>query len=167
MMKKILKNLPVMPLAIACLLLAGTVAKASSLSINLLAPFQSGPGNVFAFNATVTNTTGSIVYLNADAFSVASPLTLDDTPFFLTPASLGPGNSFTGLLFNVNVPSGTPQGVYTGSFEILGSANPSDTTTVAGSAVFNVATTPEPSSVILLLIGFAGIGGSLLRRPAR
>lgn len=162
------RNLPVMPLAIACLLLAGTAANAGTLSINLIAPFQSGAENVFAFTATVTNTSGSIVYLNADAFSVDSPLTLDDNPFALYPLSLGPTSSYTGLLFNVDVPPGTPVGVYTGSFEILGSSNPSDTTTVAGSAVFNVAATPEPSSMILLLIGFAGIGGALLRhRPAK
>jgi hypothetical protein len=166
-MMKGLRNLPVMPLAIACFLLAGTAAKAGSLSINLFAPFQSGAENVFAFNATVTNTSGSIVYLNADAFSVDSPLTLDDSPFALYPLSLGPTNSFTGVLFNVDVPPGTRVGVYTGSFEILGSADPSDTTTVAGSAVFNVDATPEPSSMILLLIGFAGIGSLLRRRPAR
>ena len=165
---KILRNLPVTPLAITCLLLAGTAARAGTLSINLLAPFQSGPGNVFAFNATVTNTSGSTVFLNADAFNVAAPLMVDDGPFFLTPISLGPSNSFTALLFNVNVPAGTPVGVYAGSFEILGSANPTDTTTVAGSAVFNVQATPEPSSLILVLMGFAGVGGSLLRRrPAR
>src|ERR1019366_2483556 len=163
-MMKSLRNLPVMPLAIACFLLAGTSANAGSLSINLFSAFQSGAANVFAFNATVTNTSGSIVYLNADNFSVDSPLMVDDSPFALTPLSLGPTNSFTGLLFNVDVPPGTPIGVYTGSFEILGSADPSDTTTVAGSAVFNVDATPEPSSMILLLIGFAGVGGSLLRR---
>jgi len=71
---KILRNLPVTPLAIACLLLAGTAAKAGTLAINLLAPFQSGPGNVFAFDATVTNTSGSTVFLSADAFNVDSPL---------------------------------------------------------------------------------------------
>jgi hypothetical protein len=161
---KILRNLPVTPLAIACLLLAGTAAKAGTLSITLFAPFQSGAGKVFAFDATVTNTSGSTVFLNADAFSVASPLMVDDSPFFLTPISLGPSNSFTGLLFNVDVPVGTPVGVYTGSFEILGSSDPADTTTVAGSAVFNVQATPEPSSLILVLMGFAGVGGSLLRR---
>ena len=96
-MMKILRNLPVMPLAIACLLLAGTAAKAGTLSINLFAPFQSGAGNVFAFNATVTNTSGSIVYLNADAFNVDSPLTLDDSPFFLIPAFPGAHEFLHGL----------------------------------------------------------------------
>jgi hypothetical protein len=165
---KILRDLPVTPFAIACLLLAGTIARASTLSIHLLAPFQSGDGNVFEFNATVTNTSNSTVFLNADAFNVDFPLMVDDSPFFLTPISLGPSNSFTARLFNVDVPAGAHNGVYTGSFEILGSADPTDTSTVAGSAVFNVEATPEPSSLILALMGFAGIGGSLVRRrPAK
>jgi hypothetical protein len=167
---KSLKSLPVLSLAITCFLLAGTPAKADPLSITLAAPFQSGPENVFAFIATVTNTSLTTVYLNADSFNVDAPLTVDDSPYIDNyPLSLSPG-SYTGLLFNVDVPPGTPAGLYAGSFEIIG-GGPSDFTDVAGSATFNVDVTPEPGSLILLLAGLtglAGLGGSLRRRrPAK
>lgn len=158
----------VLPLAIASLLLASTAAKAGSLSINLSAPYQTGSESVFAFVATVTNTSGSTVYLNADTFSVNAPLVLDDGPFLsgypLSLSAAGPGSTYTGLLFNVDIPSGTLYGLYEGSFAILGSGNPADDSTVAGSAVFNVFLTPEPSSLILLPAGLAFLGGILRRR---
>ena len=162
------RSLQVLPLAIACLLLAGTAAKAGSLSINLFAPYQIGSEAVFAFDATVTNTSGSTVYLNADAFSVNAPLVLDDSPFLISYPLLlsaaGPGSTYTGLLFNVDVPDGAPDGLYMGSFAILGSGNPADDTTVAGSAVFNVFVAPEPSTLILLPSGLALLAGILRRR---
>jgi len=169
---KSLMRLQVLPLAMGCFLLGGAAAKATPLSITLLAPFQSGAPSVFAFDATVTNTSSQTVYLNADSFNVDAPLSVDDSPFnsypfFLTPAGSGASDSYTGVLFNVDVPPATPIGLYSGAFEIIG-GGPSDTTDVAGSAVFNVLVTPEPSSLILLLGGLAGLGGLLRRRrPAR
>lgn len=161
----------VMSLTIACFLLAGTAANADTLVISLSAPYQSGSQGFFAFNATVVNTSASTVYLNGDDFSVDSPLIVDDSPFASYPFFLGAydnqvdsTDSYTGVLFNVSVPPATPMGLYAGSFEILGSGDPNDDTTVAGSAVFNVNVTPEPSSLIPVLAGLAGLGGMLRRR---
>jgi hypothetical protein len=155
---KSLKSLPIFFLAIACFLLAGAAAKASPLSIALAAPFQSGEGGIFAFNATVTNNSNQVVYLNSDAFNVDSPLTLDDSPFNDSyPFFLDAGDSYTGVLFNVDVPEGTPLGLYTGQFEILG-GGPSDDTDVAGSADFDVSLTPEPSSFLLFGAGVLALG---------
>jgi hypothetical protein len=162
-MKK-LSSLPVLFLTTACFLLAGTAAKADILSITLAMPFQSVPGTVFAFDATVTNNSSQTVYLNADSSNVDSPLSVDDSPYLDNyPLSLGAGASFTGVLFNVDVPLTTPEGLYSGSFEILGGTNPADDTDVAGAANFNVYV-PEPTSLILLFTCLAGLGGSLRRR---
>jgi hypothetical protein len=161
---KNLRSLPVFFLTIGCFLLAGTAAKADILSITLAMPFQSATENVLAFDATVTNTSSQTVYLNGDSFNVDSPLTLDDSPFDNNyPLFLGAGASFTGVLFNVDVPATTPEGLYSGSFEILGGTNPADDTDVAGAANFNV-NVPEPASLILLLTCLAGLGVSLRRR---
>jgi hypothetical protein len=157
---KSLRSLLVSSLAIACFLLAGPAAKAGPLSITLFAPFQSGAGNVFAFSATVTNNSAQVVYLNEDSTSVNSPLIVDDSPFNAYPLFLNAvrsENSYTGLLFNVDIPDRTPVGLYTGSFEIVG-GDPSDFTDVAGSAVFNVNVTPEPSGFLLFGAGVLVLG---------
>jgi hypothetical protein len=156
--------------AVAGSLLAGTTASADSLTITLTTPFQSGivgTVDVFAFDATVTNDTAQTVYLNGDDYSVDAPLTIDDSPFNDSyPLSLGPGDSYAGLLFNVDVPPGTPQGLYAGNFEIIG-GGPTDDTDVAGAANFNVQITPEPSSLLLMASGLAGLAATMRRRLAR
>lgn len=150
---KSLRSLWVLPAAAGWFLIAGAAANAAPLSIALAAPFQSGNADLFAFNATVTNNSNQEVFLNSDSWNVDAPLTVDDSPFNNSyPLSLGAGDSYTGLLFNVDVPQGTPLGLYTGSFEIIG-GDPSDDTDVAGSAVFDVNVTPEPSSFLLFGAG--------------
>jgi len=156
-----LKGLLVVSMMIAGFLLAGTAARADSLTITLLSPFQSGvSGTVIAFDATVTNTSGGTVQLAGDNFNVDAPLTLDDSPYNNNwPLSLGAGDSYTGLLFNVDIPWPTAVGLYTGVFEITDQNND-----VVGSADFDVYVTPEPGSLLLLGSGLLALAGAARRR---
>lgn len=171
---KSLKGLLCLSIAIAGLLVPGTAARANTLTITLSSPFQSGgDGDVLAFDATVTNNTGATVYLNGDTATVDSPLTLDDSPYNNNSNwyVLGPGASYTGLLFNVDIPLGTGNGLYPGNFEIDGGADGSADNDI-GDAAFDAQVTPEPSSFLMLgtgLLALRALAGSKLLpgRPAQ
>jgi hypothetical protein len=150
-------------LAIACLLAAGTAAKADSLSIVLDQAFQSGlPGDVIAFDATVTNTSSATENLNGDTFIIDGPLTVDDSPFDNTsvwPLTLGAGDSVSGLLFNVDIPTDAAQGLYTGTFEITGGHYSTNEGFEIGSANFDVQVTPEPPTWELMALSLMALLG--------
>ena len=137
-------------LTMFALLLVPSAAKADPLQINFTAGFQSGAdGTTLQFDATITNTSASNVYLNSDSLSLEGFLVSDDSPFFNSPLFLAPGDFYTGELFTVNIPIGTPTGLYAGNFTIIG-GDASDFIDPAGSADFNVNVTPEPPTVITL-----------------
>jgi len=161
-------SLLILSLAIACFLLAGTAAKADSLSIVLSAPFQEASASVFAFDGTITNISGVTEYLNGDNTYVDSPLIFDDSPFIIdAPLTLGPGGSYTGLLFNIDAPQGTPEVLYTGSFQILGGPdNSSELNPMESPVPFDVQVTPEPTSFLLLASGLAGLLTTIRLRKA-
>jgi len=151
-------------LAVATLLLmiglSSAVAYADTLNFTLTHPSQSlyvGSGGTLTFEATVFNPTSSTVFLNGDTYDAAG-FTLDDSGFFGFPLSLAAGTGFTGNLFTVTVPASASLGTYVGSFTLLGGAD-ANASNPLGTATFAVNVVPEPSSIMLLISGVAGLAG--------
>jgi hypothetical protein len=167
MMKKTVRTLSTFALFVfAATLLLSSRTFADTIGLSLNAPAQSGTaGSTVSFVATVSapGTNGGTVFLNGDSFNVSSPLLLDDSGFFNDfPFSLDPGDSSSGTLFSIALPSNLAAGLYTGSFEILGGAD-SDSLDTLGSVDFQVnvapmaSTVPEPESLMLLVAGLPGV----------
>lgn len=161
-------RLLVLSLTIAFLLLVAGAARADSVTITLSQAYQVGlDGDVIAFNGTIDNTSGVTEYLNGDNVYVDSPLVFDDSPYDLdAPLSLGPGDSYTGLLFNIDIPLTAPAGLYTGYFGITGGTTDTSLDPLEVPANFDVNVTPEPASLLLLGTGLLALLGVLTRRKA-
>ncbi len=167
MMKK--SALSLSTLLFALVLLVSSRAFADTISLSLTNPVQSGAlGSPLTFTATVTapNSNGAAVFLNSDSFSVDSPLTLDDSGFFGFPLSLNPGDTFTGNLFTIAIPSVAATGTYSGVFDILGGADGGASDDL-GEATFQVnaqSPVPEPGNVLLVATGLAGLAFAGFRK---
>jgi len=154
-----------MTLAVAALLtigLSSVAAFADTVTFTLTSDYASidwRTGGTATFDATVSAplTNSADVFLNGDSFNIQSPLTLDDSDFFADfPFFLAPGDSFTGALFAVTMPPNTPLGIYLGTFTLLGGPN-GGSSNVLGTVSFSVAAAPEPSSIVMMLTGLAGL----------
>ena len=132
-------------------------ASADTINLILSNPVQYGaPGSTLSFEATVSAplANAATVYLNGDDFSVTipGPNTIDDSGFFFSfPLSLDPGDSFTGTLFSVALPSNLAISNYSGFFTITG-GGPADLGNLA-TVDFQVNTVPEPGTWLLLATG--------------
>ena len=163
-----------MTLAVAALLTAGlssAAAYADTITFTLSNPtgYVVHTGGSLTFDATVSApiSNGAPVFLNGDSFNVTAPITLNDSDFFSDfPLSLAPGTSFTGDLFVLTVPPNTPFENFLGTFTLLGGANGNASNTL-GTVSFDLITTPEPSSIVLLLTGMAGLARAGFKRNLR
>jgi hypothetical protein len=171
-----LNSFSLLSLAITALLLNAPAAKADSYTFNFVNPDQSAVvGDVVEFDAAITNLDPSNgLYLNFDNLaSLDAPLILDDTAFWNIPYPLDSGDGYTGPLFDVTVPLGTAAGTYEGEYQVFGGSN-ADASDLLGKELFTVTVgngtstspVPEPSSLLLLLSGMAGVAETLRRRTS-
>jgi hypothetical protein len=137
----------------------GVAARGDILTITFDQPDQTGsPGQTLSFFGTLVNNSPDTVFLNSDDLTLNGlSFTVTDNFFTNVPISLAPsgqpGDSSGNIdLFDVAIanPLLDPAGTYSGSYTVLGGANGS-AQDVLGSAGFSVTSTPEPSSVYLLL----------------
>ena len=146
------------------IVLCSPAARADSIGVTLTKTTQTGAaGTTVTFEATLTNLTGSTVFLSGDgATTSTSFLTVDDNPFLNNaPLSLGAGATTSPFaIFDVLIAPGTLEGTYgPNTFTILGGADGS-TFDLLGSAQFGVTVSPvpEPGTITLLATGMLGLG---------
>ncbi len=152
-------------------------AHADTINLTLTSSNATGtPGSTVTYSATlsapITNT--GLVYLNNDTISLNNPagVTTDGTDlFFNFDEDLAPGQTESGALFTVTLPSAALGGLYGGDFILQGGANLSaqdtlDTTPFTLSVPSAASVTPEPASWLLLSTGVLLVVGVSRRRWA-
>lgn len=145
------------------------VAHADIVTLTIQNPTQNATaGETLDYIATVSapSSNGAAIYLNGDDFNGTVPFTIDDSSFYNTfPASLDPGQSYTGLLFDIPIPNGASVDMYSGTFVLEGGPD-ANTYSTLSVAAFAVNVTPEPSSILLLAVGLFAVTALVWRYRA-
>ena len=171
------KEIAIFFLTPGLVLLSCSSAKADSLSLSITPNWQMvSAGNLtpLIYYGTVTDTDGigtpalNLVGDNINiTLSSATPTinlpstdAVDDSSFLSNwPLSMNPGDTYTGELFAVTISDPTTEtGLYQGTFQIV---DGSSAELATGDFSFTV--TPEPSSLLLLVSGLAGLASTLRR----
>lgn len=157
-------------ISLALTLSVGTAAYAQ-VSLQIQPSPQSGnPGSLLSYNGTVTNLGTAEVFLNSGVYSLAGTgLTLNESPFFNNfPLSLTSGQTFTGILFTVQIGTSAAPGLYNGTFTIQGGLTDTtfDNLVTQNFSVGVNGAAPEPATVSLLLLGGATLATVARRRKS-
>ncbi len=152
-------------------------AHADTLNLTLTSSTETAaPGSTVTYNATISapSTNTGLVYLNNDTIDLNNPagVTTDGTDLLLNfDEDLAPGQSESGALFTVTLPSTALGGTYGGDFILQGGASLSaqatlNTTPFTLNVPSAASVTPEPSSWLLLSTGLLCLAGATKRRWA-
>jgi hypothetical protein len=124
-----------------------------------MTPKATPPGTSLALlSGTITNPAGapSDVLVNDLQFALsgasATFLTPDTNSFFANvPGVFAPGDSYTGIVFGLQLASNTPLGSYSGTVTLLGDPNGADpgATQSLATTTFQLAVAPEPATGLL------------------
>ena len=159
--------------------LGSVAAKADTVTITFDQPTVSASaGDTFQVFGTITNTSGSTVFLNGDSFTVGgSSLSIVDQFFANVPISLASGGSSGDIeLFDVTVsnPLLDAPGSYGISYTVLGGVDGTAQDVVGGPSKSGVSISvttkagtsavPEPASIYLLLGGVPVAFAPMVRR---
>jgi len=158
---------------LGALLLCSPHCEASTIDIDLVQTTQTdAPGITLVFSGVLTNATGSTVFLNSAGINLAGgflPADFDVTPFLVNaPLSLE-GTQGTGAidLFTVTIPNSFGDGLYAGTFAVLGGAD-ANAQEILGTANFFVGVAgtdaPEPSTMWTVAVTLAASAMVLRRR---
>ena len=167
---KIKKSALSFSIALLAALALAIPASADTLSLVLSNPIQTGtPGSTLTFDATASapGSNSATIFLNGDNFNVVlDGATIDDSDFLSFPFTLDPGDSFSGSLFTVALPSTLAPGTYTGFFSILGGSDSGaqDTLATANFEIDAPSTVPEPGTWLLLATGLTLLAALLYSR---
>jgi hypothetical protein len=171
-----------LPSLLALVVTLGLAPKASatSLALNLSAAsfrafadpdvvLNGTPGSTVSLQTTLENVNDSPLFLNGSSFNIDDPLVLNDLLFTNFPAVIADGDSATGILFSIDLPSDLAPGLYNGFYSILGGFSPDDQFDLADISFqvdvqSAVAPVPEPATLALLSTGMGALGTLYSRR---
>jgi len=150
---------------LAAVVLSVAGARADNVDIVFdTATLTGSSGDTLAFFGTLTNVTGSPVYLNSDnfnlsglPFSAVDDLFNTNVPLFLDSSGSPAATSGDIELFDITIPAGQSPGSYSGNYALLGGSD-SNSFDPVGAADFAVnvskplSATPEPHGLPLLVL---------------
>jgi hypothetical protein len=133
-------------------------AQANSITINFdSSSLKGNPGTELFVTGTLTNDTGSTLFINSDSFTFAISGALLPSPFMSdAPSSLSADATSSDIvLFEIVIPALQPAGPYVGAFTVVGGASNSASDNEGSNPFTATVYAPEPSSFLLCGAGIA------------